>query len=103
MTHRDRFKVVSMFSGCGGLDYGFIHPPFDLVGAYDNDPAAVQCFSHNLPCSAKLMDVSSPAFLEEIKGIGWTDVLLGGFPCQGFSKSGPKKEGIHVIFFIYRC
>lgn len=82
--------VVSLFSGCGGLDLGFKELGFDLVYACDIDPAAVDCYARNVDRNIVLRDVTSRQFHEEIAGIGSCDVVLGGFPCQGFSKAGPK-------------
>ncbi|CCW12702.1 DNA-cytosine methyltransferase [Rhodococcus aetherivorans] len=86
-------RVVSLFSGCGGLDLGFLRAGFTLEFACDHDPAAVRTYSHNIPHSAELLDVTAPAFPQRLVEIGSCDVLLGGFPCQGFSKAGPKNIG----------
>lgn len=83
-------SVVSLFSGCGGLDIGFHDGPFDLKMAYDNNVAAIKCLKYNLKVPAKVMDVTSDEFLTELESLKKADVVLGGFPCQGFSKSGPK-------------
>ena len=86
-----RPPVVSLFSGCGGLDHGFLVEGFDIVAAYDNDPAAVSTYNYNLEHSAHLLDISRPVFTHVLESIPSCDVLLGGFPCQGFSKAGPKQ------------
>lgn len=85
-------SVVSLFSGCGGLDLGFQSAGFELAFAADNDPAAVAAYVHNLKHEAKVLDVLTPEFAEALDHIDECDVLLGGFPCQGFSKAGPKNE-----------
>lgn len=85
-------KIVSLFSGCGGLDYGFHTHGFQLAYAADNFQAAVKCFSYNFGFPAKQVDVSTPEFLNDLKELSNIDVVLGGFPCQGFSKAGPKKK-----------
>jgi DNA (cytosine-5)-methyltransferase 1 len=91
LTVSSKTKVLSLFSGCGGLDIPFSKDSYDLVSAYDIDPAAIACLKHNLKCDAKVLDVLSDDFEPEISRFGQVDVVLGGFPCQGFSKSGPKK------------
>jgi DNA (cytosine-5)-methyltransferase 1 len=88
----ENHTVVSLFSGCGGLDLGFKDEGFDVVYACDNDPVAVECYRRNVDDRAYVRDVTSSTFHGEIKDIGQCDVVLGGFPCQGFSKSGPKRE-----------
>ena len=85
-------SVVSLFSGCGGLDLGFKDEGFEVVYACDNDSVAIDCYRRNVDDRAFVRDVTSDRFHGEIKDIGQCDVVLGGFPCQGFSKSGPKRE-----------
>ena len=86
-------KVVSVFCGCGGFDLGFKEAGFELVYACDNDPAAVDCYSRNLDRNVFVRDVTTPEFHADISNVKSCDVVLGGFPCQGFSKAGPKQEG----------
>ena len=85
--------VVSLFVGCGGLDYGFKKEGFDLVYSCDNDPAAISVYKSNIDHRAYVRDVTSPEFHQDIAEIGSCDVVIGGFPCQGFSKAGPKRSG----------
>ncbi|WP_146131594.1 DNA cytosine methyltransferase [Merismopedia glauca] len=85
-------RVVSLFSGCGGLDIGFKDLGFELIYACDSDPAAIDCYSRNIDQHVYLRDVKSGDFHEDILHVGNCDVVLGGFPCQGFSKAGPKSE-----------
>jgi len=85
-------KVVSVFCGCGGLDLGFKAAGFELVYACDNDEAAVDCYSRNVDRNVFVRDVTSNEFHADVANIGAADIVLGGFPCQGFSKAGPKRE-----------
>lgn len=84
--------VVSVFSGCGGLDLGFKEAGFELIYACDNDEAAVDCYARNVDRAVFLRDVTSKEFHKDIAALESCDVVLGGFPCQGFSKAGPKLE-----------
>lgn len=84
--------VVSLFVGGGGLDFGFKQEGFDLIYSCDNDPAAIEVYKRNVDQRAYVRDVTSGQFHKEITDIGSCDVVLGGFPCQGFSKAGPKRE-----------
>jgi DNA (cytosine-5)-methyltransferase 1 len=94
------YKVVSLFSGCGGLDLGFKEQGYDLVYACDNDPAAVESYTRNIDQRVFLRDVQSQEFQDDIANIGKCDIVLGGFPCQGFSKAGPKnmKDQRNVLY-----
>lgn len=84
-------KVVSLYTGIGGLDFGFEAAGFDTTVAVESDSSTchtirlnrnwplVECDIHQLR-SERLM---------ELAGVktGETDVLIGGPPCQPFSKS----------------
>lgn len=85
-------SVVSLFAGCGGLDIGFKELGFDLVYACDNDPAAVAAYKANIDERAYVRDVRGVDFHRDVEILGSCDVVLGGFPCQGFSKAGPKRH-----------
>ena len=85
-------KVVSLFSGAGGLDLGFSNAGFEIIGAADAHPAAVATYNHNLGRHAHLVDVTQSDFSDFLDSVGACDLLLGGFPCQGFSKAGPKRK-----------
>ncbi len=89
---RNSPSVVSLFSGCGGFDLGFKELGFDLIYACDNDPAAVETYSRNIDDRVFLRDVNSPEFISDLRTIKTCDIVLGGFPCQGFSKAGPKQK-----------
>lgn len=83
-------KVISLFSGCGGMDLGFIQAGFEIVWANDFDPNAVKTYKRNIGNHIVLGDI------KEIKSsqIPDADVLTGGFPCQGFSVAN-NKRGMH--------
>lgn len=84
-------KVLSLFSGCGGLDIAFEEQGFELVCAIDHDKAAVDTYNLNLNPVARQADVTNVDFIDTLRHFGSVDVVVGGFPCQGFSKAGPKK------------
>lgn len=85
-------SVVSLFSGCGGLDLGFKQAGFPIRFASDHDPAAVDVYRRNVGNEVRLLDVTADEYPSVIAELGSCDVLLGGFPCQGFSKAGPKRR-----------
>src|SRR5947209_3618589 len=49
LTHagKSRIKVVSLFSGAGGMDIGFSGHGFEIILALDNNPIAVETYSVN--------------------------------------------------------
>ena len=80
-------KVVSIFSGLGGLDKGFVDKGYEIIWANDFDKYAVQTYEANFGKHIVLGDINEIP-LEEIPDC---DVLIGGFPCQPFSMMGQQK------------
>lgn len=80
-------KVVSLFSGIGGLDKGFLDTGYDVIWANDFDKYAVQTYSANFNHEIVLGDINKIEF-EDIPDC---DVLIGGFPCQAFSMMGEQR------------
>ena len=80
-------KVVSLFSGVGGLDKGFVDAGYDVIWANDFDKYAVQTYKANYHNPIVLGDINNIQFSE----IPDCDVLIGGFPCQPFSLMGEKR------------
>jgi DNA (cytosine-5)-methyltransferase 1 len=110
-------KVVSLFSGCGGMDLGFVggfshrhynlpKTGFKIVFANDFDTDATRTYQANQKylgehqfCSGDVRDVKG----EDIPKF---DILLAGFPCQPFSNAGNRqgvddKNGRGTLF--YEC
>ena len=79
-------RTVSLFSGIGGLDQGFIQAGFDVIWANDFDKYAVQTYRANYDTPILQGDINTVP-LEDIPDF---DVLIGGFPCQPFSMMGSE-------------
>jgi len=90
-----QIRMISLFCGCGGLDLGFTREGYEIVYANDNDPGAIAVFRRN----HKLLNAPDEAIhLEdvwEVLGNGHdfpdADLVVGGFPCQGFSLAGRRR------------
>ena len=91
-------NVVSLFSGIGGLDQGFIEAGFDVIWANDLDKYAAKTYCANFPNSTmNLGDINRIP----LSSIPQHDILIGGFPCQPFSMMGDQKgfEDTRGTFF----
>ncbi|UIY30975.1 DNA cytosine methyltransferase [Neorhizobium galegae] len=90
-------KTVSLFSGIGGLDYGFEAAGFETRVALDLDPVACATLrlNRNWPVIEGLIaDIPSSTILDSAGlSVGEADILIGGPPCQPFSKSGYWARG----------
>lgn len=77
-------KVVSIFSGCGGLDLGFHMEGYETIWANDFSEWAVQSYKKYFGDVIRLGDITKINPYTD-KSIPECDIVLGGFPCQDFS------------------
>jgi DNA (cytosine-5)-methyltransferase 1 len=84
-----KLRVASMFAGCGGLDYGFHHnKDFTMVYVNDIDKDACKTYARNFQYEPVCEDIKL------VTSIPNYDIMLGGFPCQGFSVANKyRSEG----------
>lgn len=87
MGENNTFTAVSLFAGAGGLDMGFDHAGIKTIWANDFDHDA--CETHK--CWSNAVVVEGDIGKVNFDSIPESDVILGGFPCQGFSLAGPRK------------
>ena len=74
-------RLLSLFSGCGGLDLGFVQAGYQIVWANDNMHWACQTYRSNFG------DHIFEGSIEDVdfKKLPDCDIITGGFPCQDFS------------------
>lgn len=98
MTTR-RFAALSLFTGAGGLDLGFEAAGFQTRVAVEMDACAVTTIRENRDWQVIDKDIHSDAatskkILSSARlSLGEADILIGGPPCQPFSKSGYWARG----------
>jgi DNA (cytosine-5)-methyltransferase 1 len=81
-------RVVSLFSGAGGLDLGFKMAGHSIVWANDLYGDAVETYRANLGGHIVCKDISAVAEDD----VPDCDIIIGGFPCQGFSVANTKRD-----------
>ncbi len=90
-------KLISLFTGAGGLDLGFEAAELDTAVALEMDPVAVETLEKNRDWPVVPQDIHEVASREILRRgslkVGEADVLIGGPPCQPFSKSGYWASG----------
>jgi DNA (cytosine-5)-methyltransferase 1 len=85
----NKFNVASFFSGCGGLDYGFHNKKFKILLANDSWKDATKSFKRNypeVPIINKPIEKISKKDIKKILGSEKIDILIGGPPCQCFTR-----------------
>ena len=91
-SHRIQdFSCVSLFSGCGGLDYGLQRAGFSIVAATDIDQNCQKSHAINFPeakfIKAGARELTDDVLREMTRGYKTIDLVAGGPPCPPFSKS----------------
>ncbi|MFK5977063.1 MAG: DNA cytosine methyltransferase [Sulfurovum sp.] len=94
------FKVISLFSGAGGMDLGFIEAGAEIVWANDFDLDATITYKNNIGDHIVHGDITKI----KNKDIPYDniDVVIGGFPCQGFSVANTKRNMEDERNFLYK-
>lgn len=95
-------NVISLFSGCGGLDLGFEKAGFEIPVANEYDRTIWETFKINHPkthlIEGDIRKVNESEFPERVTGI------IGGPPCQSWSEAGALRgidDARGQLFFDY--
>ena len=81
-------KIVSLFSGAGGLDLGFKLAGHDIIWANDIDKDACKTYTENIGDHILCKDIRDI----KVTDIPDCDIVIGGFPCQGFSMANMRRN-----------
>jgi len=91
-------KAISLFSGCGGSDAGVLAAGFNVVMANDKLTYARDVYLANHPMTNYVLgDVAG------IEKFPAADLLVGCYPCQGFSQGGVRNPaaGINQLYLEF--
>ncbi len=83
-----KLRIVSLFSGCGGLDLGFEKAKYEIVWANEYDKDIWATYRHNH--KSTFLDTRSITDIDENE-IPDCDGIIGGPPCQSWSEGGAKR------------
>ncbi len=98
-SHSALPKIVSLFSGAGGLDLGFLRQGFTIPLAIDFSTAAIRTHKRNFEQThgivADLVKLGPMGVLDHATSTilrGERIGIIGGPPCQGFSRGNPNSR-----------
>lgn len=96
-SERTQPTAIDLFCGCGGISEGLRRAGFRILAGADVEKKYIQSFVRNFPEAKHLkIDLASwsPERLAERLALkpGDLDLLVGGPPCQGFSKNVPRSR-----------
>ena len=91
----DKYRVLDLFCGCGGLSEGFRLAGYEIVGGIDFNELAIRTYDRNF-INAKaiccdLLNMDEVRIKDELGDLQNIDVIIGGPPCQGFSAANRYK------------
>ena len=109
-SESEDLKVISLFSGAGGLDIGFNHAGFKTSVMVEMDPACCRTLRKNMPETPVIEGDINNISTDQILNAGGLKPLeaalvIGGPPCQSFSLAGKRMgmddpRGMLVLQFI---
>jgi len=89
---KDKYKIVDLFCGCGGMTLGFEKAGYNVVAGFDNWEPAINVYEANFNHPIVKLDLSDvDNSVSEISKFS-PDIIVGGPPCQDFSTAGHQDE-----------
>ena len=86
-------NMIDLFSGAGGLTLGFIRQNFIPIETIENWIDAIKTYNFNFKTNVIPKDITDKQVIDHISKLdSITDVVIGGFPCQGFSMAGKRSQ-----------
>jgi len=94
-------NVISLFAGAGGMDLGFKKAGFNIIWANDFEKDAVTTYKNNIGDHIVYGDITKIDIKNELPNEEEIDLVIGGFPCQGFSVNNIKRNMKDKRNFLY--
>ena len=89
-TSQSQLSFIDLFCGCGGFSLGMERAGFRCLAAIDFNPHAITVFKQNFPHVPQVLERDLTKFppeqLAKLLDAKTVDVIVGGPPCQGFSR-----------------
>lgn len=89
-------SAVSLFAGCGGSDLGLRQAGVESIWANEKNESACELY-----CRITGTNVIHAGDIRSILKFPKADILVGCYPCQGYSQGGRRNDGDHINF-LYR-
>lgn len=91
-----KFSAISLFAGCGGSDIGLRMSDIEVIWANEQNQSA--CAFYERVTNSQLIECAN---VKEIDKFPNSDILVGCYPCQGYSQGGVRKSDA-TINYLYR-
>ena len=90
-------RGISLFSGCGGMDFAARALGIDMLIANDVIPETKLTFSQYFPEIEFLLED-----IRKVENLPKVDIVTGGYPCQSFSMGGKRAPANDPRTFLFR-
>ncbi|WP_434328571.1 DNA cytosine methyltransferase [Mycoplasma capricolum subsp. capricolum] len=94
MSSNKKNTIIDLFAGAGGLTLGFTQNNFEILDTVEFWQPAVDTYNHNFKKNITVKDITNLNVRQCLQDNykSKTDLVIGGFPCQGFSMAGRRSK-----------